>query len=547
MTDSAPGSSARSGRWIALAMIALAMAAAGWLVDRSMPSTTPPPAAAAPMPLVEALDRSLGRQPARAGPGLAVRVPLTAADDPELTALGQSLCQLAATRLRGLGGLRVAACESTRTALVAGLDDVSLARLLAVDHLVTSRIERAPEGRLHLRMDLLQLPSGRRLWTLATTIAPAELQAAAQQLAQHVAGRLGLGGALPPEPEARPEVFDRLLQAQRVAARGTPDDQREALRLVDEALALQPRLTSARLMQLGLRNTVLRFPSAAEQADPPTQRRRMAALMVDAETLGRELLADGPSDPRGHVLLAHLAVQQRRWSEGFVLLDRALASPRIDPASLRTAAHLHAMAGYRQQALELALAAARLDPLNAVNHQALAFFHGLLGDDARMREHAGIAQELGDRMAVVYQGIAALRAGEWAQAEAATVEGLRGAGVAHGWVADFVRGAADPAQREAAAAAIAALPAPLQHGMANFHWYLAWLGDVPRTLQAVHGNLQGPIGAWLSNLWWPEFGSLRQADGFAAVLADTGLPGLWAVRGAPPGCTTLATGRWACR
>jgi len=535
----------RGGPWIALALITLVMVMAGWLVGRDTP--TLPPAVAGPPPLAEALDRSLGRQPARGGPALAIRPPLTPAEDPDLAALGQSVCQLSATRLRGLGGLRVAACESTRAALAAGLDDASLARLLAVDHLVTGRIERAPAGRIRLQLDLVQLPSGRSLWRQETTVAPAELQTVAQQLAQQVSAHLGLGGLQPAEARALPEVFDLLLQAQRVAARGTPDDQRQALRLVEQALALQPRLQSARVMQVSLRSTALRFPTAAERADPATQRRQQDELMADVDNLGRELLADGQADPRGLVLLANLAVQQRRWNEGFALLDRALASPRLEPAGLRTAAHLHAMAGYRPRALALALAATRLDPLNAVNHQALAFFHGLLGDDARMSEHAGIAQQLGDRVAVVYQGIAALRRGDWAQAEAATVEGLRGAGVDHGWVTVFVRGAADPAEREVAAAAIAALPAPLQHGMANFHWYLAWLGDVPRTLRAVHGNLQGPIGAWLSNLWWPEFVSLRQAEGFADVLASTGLPALWAARGAPAGCEHLNGGRWSCR
>lgn len=545
MDHRAPAPAARGRPWLVLALITAVMAAAGWLVGRGMPSA--PPATAAPLPLAEALDRSLGRTPSRGGPALAMRPAPGTADDPELASLSHSLCQLSVDRLRGLGGLRVAACESTRAALAAGLDDVALARLLAVDHLVHSRIERAPDGRLRLQLDLVQLPSQRSLWALATTLAPAELQRVPQQLAQQVAGRLGLGSALPPEDQPQPAAFERLLQAQRVAARGTPDDQREALRLVDEALALHPGLKSARVMQLGLRNAALRFPTAAESADPAAQRQRQAQLMADAEALGRDLLADGRADPRGLVLLANLAVQQRRWVDGFALLDQALPDHRIDPASLRTAAHLHAMAGYRPRALDLALAATRLDPLNAVNHQALAFFHALLGDDARMREHAAIAQQLGDRVAVVYQGIAALRAGDWAQAEAATVEGLRGAGVAHGWVADFVRGAADPTQREAAAAAIAALPAPLQHGMANFHWYLAWLGDVPRALQAVQGNLQGPIGAWQSNLWWPEFSTLRQSAGFAEVLANTGLPTLWAARGAPAGCEDQGGGRWACR
>lgn len=537
----------RFGPWLALGLIAAVLLAAGWLLSRSRAPVAAAPALAAPMPLAEVLDRSLGRHVARGGPALAMRPVVVAADDPALAGLGDMLCRLVATRLANLGGLRIAACESTRAAIAAGLDDAALARLLAVDHLVKGRLERRPGGRLHLQLELVQLPARARLWQLATDLSPSELQGVAEQLTQHLASRLGLAGAPPAEPDASPEAFDKLLQAQLMVARGSPADQRAALALVDEALALQPDLRSARVMQLSLRNAALRFSTADERADPAARRRLQARLMADADALGRELLAGERPDPRGHAVLAQLAVQQRRWVDGFVHIDRLLAQPGVDAASLRNLAHLQAMAGYRRPALELALAATRLDPLNAVNHQALAFFHALLGDDARMREHAGIAQELGDRMAVVYQGIAALRAGDWPQAEAATVEALRGAGIEHGWVGGFVRAAADPAARAHAAAAIAALPAPLQFGMAHFHWYLAWLGDTDRTLQAVRSNLVHPIGPWLSNLWWPEFGHLRRDPGFAQVLDNTGLPALWALRGAPDWCDRVDGGRWACR
>jgi TolB-like protein len=499
------------------------------------------------VPLAEALDRALGRSPVRFGPAIAIRPLSIAADDAELAALSTWLCRSVASRLAGLGGLRVTACDSTEAAVAAGLDDHRLARLLAVDHLLVGQLQRRPDGRLRVGFELLEVTGQRSRWRVQLDPGPAELQALPQQVAQGTGAALSLGGSAAGDAPISPAAFERYLQAQRQAARGSPADQREALRLVDEVLALEPDHLPALVSQLQLRSVALRFPTAEERADPAAQRLAQQQHMKDAAALGQQLLAQGRDDRRGHVLLANLAVQQRRWVDGFRHLDRVLAQPLTDASSLRTAAHLHAMAGYRQRALELALAAARLDPLNAVNHQAVAFFNGLLGDTAAMREHARIAQELGDRMAVVYNGIAALRERDWALAEAATVEGLRGAGVEHGWVHAFVRGAADAAERESASRTLDALPAALQHGMARFHWYHGWLGNTERSLRAVHDNLASPIGPWLSNLWWPELDHLRRAPGFAAVLADAQLPALWLARGAPDLCRRDASGSWSCR
>lgn len=539
-------------RWLVLgALILLLAAALAIVMGARRGDAGPASAATASDPLALALDNSLQRATRRAAaPALAIRPLTIVADDAGLAAISHELCSQAAEGLARLGEMQVTACESTRVALAAGLDDLSLARLLAVDYMVKGRAERQPDGRLRIEVGLHEVSTGRVRWRDDATRTSAELAALPQQIVARTRASLGLGGATSAGSDAAlpAPAYETYMRAVQVAARGSPADQREALRLMDEVLALEPHYLPARVSQLSLRGTALRFPTAAEREDAAGQREAQRRLIDDTAALGAEIVAGAPQDPRGRVLLANIAVQQRRWREGFEHLDVLAAQSTRAAQQLRTAAHLHAMAGYLRTALALALEAGRLDPLNAVNHQALALFHGLLGDTAAMRESARIAQELGDRMAVVYNGIAALREGDWALAEAATVEGLRGAGVDAGWVAAFVRGAADPAARETAAAQIEALPAPLQHGMAQFHWYLGWLGDTPRTLRAVHINLHGrPVSAWLSNLWWPELAHLRQAPEFAAVLDDAGLPALWQQRGAPDRCTARAGGGWACR
>ncbi len=543
-----------TARWLVIGTLAMLVLAALILVlvSRRDAGESAPRAAPAPSdPLAQALDRALQRTtdrgPSHRGPALAIRPLTLAADDAGLVAISHELCAQTATGLARLGALRITACESTRVALASGLDDRGLARLLAVDHLVKGRAERLPDGRVRIELGLHEVATGRLRWQHDAAHAVAELGVLPQQLVQRTRASFGLASAVPSEAGITGPAYETYLRAVQVAARGTPADQRDALRLIEEVLTQAPRYLPARVSQLSLRSAALRFPTVEERQDPAGLFAAQKRLMDDSAALGNEILAIDPNDTRGHTLLANLAVQQRRWRVGFDHLDALLAQPMRAAPQLRTAAHLHAMAGYLRVALALGLEAARLDPLNAVNHQALALFHGLLGDTAAMRESARIAQELGDRMAVVYNGIAALRERDWALAEAATVEGLRGAGIEAGWVGAFVRGAADPAAREAAAAQIEALPAPLQHGMANFHWYLGWLGDTPRTLRAVQTNLRHPISVWLSNLWWPELSHLRQSGDFVGVLDDTALPALWQQRGAPDWCMAGTSGGWACR
>lgn len=498
-------------------------------------------------PLAQALDAALERPVRHDGPRLAIRPLAVGSDDTELAALADALCTLVSAQLARLGGVRVTACESARVALAVGLDDRRLARLLAVDHLLKGTIERLPDQRLRLTIGLIDVEAGHEHWRMAGDYATGQLQAVPPLLAQRAAATFGLA---PPDSHDRSipaAAYEKYLQALQVSARGSVEDQHAALRLVGEVLEIAPGFMPARVSQLSLRNALLRFPVPGQGLDPEGRTAELRALMIDNATLGTELLTDDPSDVRGHVLLANLSVQQRRWLDGFRHVDTALAQPTRIAQSLRTLAHLHAMAGYLLRARELALEAARLDPLNATNHQALALFHGLLNDTPRMRESARIAQELGDRMAVAYNGIAALREGDWPQAEAATVEALRSVGIPDGWVTAFVRGAADPAEREDAGRTLEALPPEQQFGMANFHWYHGWLGDTARTLRAVEGNLDRPLGVWIGNLWWPELDHLRRAPEFARVLDNIGLPALWANRGAPDLCVATAGGGWTCR
>jgi TolB-like protein len=461
--DLSVSSTARWRTRLVLAILLVLLAAAALTVAVLVkPARTAAPGAASAAggsePLALALDRALQRRPSAKTSGIAIRPLETGAADAELAALGETLCVLLVQRLARLDAVRVTACDSTKVALAGGLDDQRLARLLGVDHLLVGRIERLPDARVRLSAALVEVAGGRRRWHLEGDYTQGELQAVPGQMAERTRAALRVADTARAQPAVPGAAFDKFLQAQQVLARATPTEFGQARQLLDEALALAPQFMAARLAQVRLRLSRLRFATPEELRDFDKLMAEQQAGLRASESLGPELLATDPGDADGHSLLANAAAQSRRWSAAMRHVDAVTTSPTRSAAALQSAAHLLAMAGYVRAALEQMLEAARLDPLSAQRHLNLALFHGLLGDTARMRESARLAQELGSRMAVVYNGIAALRERDWPQAEAATVDALRGAGIESGWVAGFVRGAADPAAREAAARQIEALP-----------------------------------------------------------------------------------------
>ena len=212
-----------------------------------------------------------------------------------------------------------------------------------------------------------------------------------------------------------------------------------------------------------------------------------------------------------------------------------------DPGLLRLAARLHLHAGYVHRAAELARDAARLNALDAEAIEIMALAAGIERRDAEMRELIAVAVQIGHQGMGRAEVFDAFRRQDWA-----TLERVHTAWVSWGdkwpadWVPAFVRGLADPAQREAASLLLDGhAEATRQHFVSYFIEY-ALLGDSARSLKSVQHHARLPPATWMQHLWWPELAAVRQQPGFVQAMHDLGMTGLWAARGAPDSCQRAA-------
>lgn len=119
------------------------------------------------------------------------------------------------------------------------------------------------------------------------------------------------------------------------------------------------------------------------------------------------------------------------------------------------------------------------------------------------------------------------------------------------WPADsvprWVRGLADPAEREAAVRLLESHDAATRQHFVSWFVEYALLGDAARSLQSVQHHARLPPATWMQDLWWPELAAVRRAPGFVQAQADLGMTAPWDARGAPDRCERSANGTWTCR
>lgn len=523
--------------------------AAAALVVLLRDTADPPAQAADATALAETLDRVLDRRQRPLDPGIAIRGFAVAEGDAALVAQAGVVCDAIARRLARLPGLRVAPCASTQLALAAGLDDAELARLLDARWIVVGALRAADGGRLHVQAALHEPGGGAAAWQIDEPLAPAALQALPDRAAEAVAQLLGRS-APPVQTQLLADAdYERFVRASMLARRPVIDDLREAWRLVEEVLAAAPDHVPSLYLRQSLRPRLDGFLGGGpgEQGDPERIAQAQARIMGDARGLGRRLAASDPGDPRARLMLASAAIFERDWTDAFAQVDAIVAAAPQQTGVLRSAAKLHLMAGYVERARALAFEAVRVDALDAMSLEYLAATQGMQGRDVALRELLTIAAHVGHGGTDLFAAILAHRRADWPAFERAMEAYARNTDRDAGWVPAYARGAADPAQREAAARLLDAHESGLRFYMSDYLVEYALLGDTARSLAAIRRHAKQPPKLWLEYLWWPELAAVRREPGFAEAMADLGLAALWEQRGAPDLCARGADGRWVCR
>jgi TolB-like protein/tetratricopeptide (TPR) repeat protein len=492
------------------------------------------------------LDRVLQRGERGNSPGLALRPLATLPDDGEAAALAGAVCESMASRLVRVPGLRVASCRSTGVALAANLDDRALSRLLAIDHVMTGEIRTLPAGRLHLRLELRDARDGSRRWAIDEHMALPDLQALPVRVSSATGAALGIADAPPPPPPIDPEAHVRYLRARELARRPSIDDRRAAVRLLDEVLAVEPDHLESRFLQHNVKGWLLGNDGSGGSVESLNAAR--AANVAEGLALARRLVEADPQDVRGQWLLLADEVESRQWVDGYRRLGRMVQANPRQPGVLRLSARMHIHAGYLERARELAIAAARLNALDADAYEILALVAGMQRRDAEMREFIAIARQVGHEGLGPVQLVEAWRRRDWAEVERVHTAWIGWGGQwSAEWVPAWVRGLADPSEREAAAQLLDAHDAATRQHFVSYLLEYALLGDFARSMKSLRHHAKMPPATWMQNLWWPELAEMRRSPAFIEAMNDLGFTGLWDAYGAPDLCQRGADGAWSCR
>lgn len=533
-------------RWLVPAALAilLALAAAAVMLYREWPASQSA-AVDDGGALVSALDAALKRPPEPPA-GIAIRPLQPPQVSEQDAALSQAVCTSVSDALVRLPALRVVACRSTAAAVAAALDDAALARLLAVRHVLTGSVAARPGGRVHVRLALVEARTAARVWHIDEEITDGELQTLLPRVAEAVARAIGSPAPVTGDRPVAPDLYAVYLKAQMLARQPSIDARRAAVRLLDEIAAADPDYEPALLLRHGIRGWLL--GNLDEARDIAALNAARAENVAEGLALARRIVARDPNDPRGQWLLLADEIERGQWAAGFDRLDAMLASSGNDARLLRTAAKLHLHAGYLARAQALAVAAANIDALDAQTFEVLALVAGMQQRNAASREWTAIARQLGHEGMGRLEMVDAWRRGDWALLERTYAQWVGWGGKwSNDWVPQWVRGVADPAQREAAVALLDGHDAATRQHFVSYFIEYALLGDYARSLAAIRHHARLPPATWMQGLWWPELAPVRRDPQFAEAMADLGFIALWEARGAPDLCERAASGGWRCR
>lgn len=325
---------------------------------------------------------------------------------------------------------RVSALEASERELPV----TKVSKLLGVDHVVAGSIQRGGSrvrciARFCRAKDGLQIWSQRfdaddaektDLFDFQDAIADAVLSAVVASLGSTADGRHGpllTRAATTHDPKAR-ALFDR---ARYLAQQGSIDGYRQAIVLLEKAIALDPRFAQAH-SHLGAARAMLgpyvfapTFPNfdqvkeaalRALELDPQDGEAR--ALIANCtfrfdrdwvlgEAQFREALRVAPSSPLVHNAFSWALVFNGRYREA---IQHARIAQNLDPLNIALRAHnarLHAYAGDYDTAISELDAVLELDPHHLYGRLALGIVHFTRGDlDRAMPCFEAILREIPD-------------------------------------------------------------------------------------------------------------------------------------------------------
>ena len=277
-------------------------------------------------------------------------------DRPDTDLVSGGLAGDLISRLQTFDNARVVSADSSISVAALNLPLPEIARRLSVDALLTGTIERTGD---HVRAEALltREPGSLPTWSRRYEKPYARLAELQAEVAQDIARELGLirGGTPQSWPTWNPDAHALHVKAQVQLDRMLPDARENALKMLQEAVKLDPAFAQAYATLTDVYLTA--NPASSGLAED-------APLRLATESAA-QAMSLAPNLPASHLAAATIRSAQGDWAGADRAYQRALELGPADVAVRIHYAHWLSRLGRFEPAIEHARVAEQLDPFSA--------------------------------------------------------------------------------------------------------------------------------------------------------------------------------------
>jgi TolB-like protein/class 3 adenylate cyclase/Flp pilus assembly protein TadD len=332
-------------------------------------------------------------------PSIAVLPFQNMSGDPEQDYFADGIVEDIITGLSRFKWLFVIARNSTFVYKGQALDVKKVGRELGVRYLVEGSVRKAG-NRIRITGQLIDASTGAHVWAERYDGALDDIFELQDRITASVIGAVEPNlrqAEIERAKRKRPDsldAYDLYLRAFPHAYANTPEDSREALRLLEQALRLEPTYAAAHAIAAWCHEQLYSRAGFREES-------KIAALRH-----GASAIAYGADDATALCMAGFaMAMVTRDFDAGISAIDRSLALNTSYAAGFAYSALLRAFAGQYEMAIEHALQAIRLNPLDPMGAQpyiSLVFAYLPLGRFEEAAAAAAKAVQLNPRFSIAH-------------------------------------------------------------------------------------------------------------------------------------------------
>jgi TolB-like protein/class 3 adenylate cyclase/Tfp pilus assembly protein PilF len=396
----APGTTSQSrGLRVSPALIGLALVAMAGVLAVWRPWATPPellaaadselpPAQQAAAAAGQILSPRLPRAPSSERNMLLVLPFTNQSGDPEQSYFSDGVTEDVINSLARIAGFTVIARNTAFTFKGKAVNAQTVGQELGVRYLLEGSIQRQGD-RLRLNAQLVDTTSGNTVWAERFDRRMADVFVVQDELADRIVGTVATQlrrregqRALAANPETL-DALDLTLRARQLRGTSNRDEIIEARRMLERAIALDPRFVPAYTLLYGVMNQFFINRWTAEFNSPATTQ-----AMLD---LAGKAVSIAPSDPMARATYAESLTLVGQHGTAVAQIESVVSNTSADTDLLRLAATVFARAGEFERSVAMMKRVLQLDPATTPGNLAspLASSLYLQGKYAEAADYAG--------------------------------------------------------------------------------------------------------------------------------------------------------------